>query len=219
MNELTAEPPQAYLDSAPTPVAMPAGQGSLCGDLILPDGAAGLVLFVRVDGKYRDYPNDRRVADLFVKYKLATLLIDLSSAQGQKDVRALADLLAHVLRWVHENPATARLPLGCFGVDVGAAVALTAAGLPESPVQAIVARDGQFEPAAESLSRIAFPILMIAGNDPSAIQHCKATLEKIKPQSTLNVIPHATKSFSEPDALEDATQLAALWFAEHLIPN
>jgi hypothetical protein len=60
---------------------------------------------------------------------------------------------------------------------------------------------------------------MIAGNDPEGIQHCKATLEKIKPRSTLNVIPHATKSFAEPGALEDAAQLAALWFTEHLVPN
>lgn len=218
MNSLSAESPPAYLHSAPTPVTMPAGKRTLCGDLVLPLGATGLVLFVRVDGKCRDYPNDRHDADMFSKYKLGTLLIDLPSLEGHPDVKALADLLVHVLHWAHDNPLTARLPLGCFGVDVGAAVALTVTGLPDSRVQAVVARDGQFDQAAESLSRISFPILMIASNDLAGIQHCKATIDKIKPLSTLNVIPHATKSFPELGALEDAAQLAALWFAEHLSP-
>jgi hypothetical protein len=45
----------------------------------------------------------------------------------------------------------------------------------------------------------------------------QSALGKIKSQTAFNIIPHASHVFESARALEEASQLAALWFADHMI--
>src|SRR5205807_2410231 len=58
-------------------VRIAAGPVTLEGDLSLPDGAHGIVLFAHGSGSSRHSPRNRHVAWLLNQAKLATLLIDL----------------------------------------------------------------------------------------------------------------------------------------------
>ncbi len=199
------------------PVLIPMEKRNLRGDLVLPERAEGLVVFARVGGKYSDYPYDRKTASVFAKYRLATLLIDLPMPEGKPDISVPVDMLHRIINWVKQNSKISHLPLGCFSADLGARVVLDLASHPDKPVQAVVCCDGDIDPAMENLSRLDIPVLLIIGMDPSMKRRNEAALGKIKSVSSLNVIPHASHTFENVRMLEEAAQLAGLWFSEHLI--
>ncbi len=199
------------------PVLIPMEKRNLRGDLVLPDRVEGLVVFVRVDGKYNDYPYDRKTASVFAKYRLATLLVDLPMSEDEPDISAPVAMLHQIINWVRQNSKISHLPLGCFSADLGARVALDLASHPDKPVQAVVCCDGDIDPAMENLSMLDIPVLLIIGMDPDMKRRNEAALEKVKGASSLNVIPHASHTFENVRILEEAAQLAALWFSEHLI--
>ena len=58
-------------------VRIPAGPVTLEGDLSIPAGAQGVVLFAHGSGSSRHSPRNRRVARQLQEGRLATLLIDL----------------------------------------------------------------------------------------------------------------------------------------------
>jgi putative phosphoribosyl transferase len=59
------------------PVAIPAGKVTLNGDLCIPAGADGLVIFAHGSGSSRLSPRNRRIAAGLRKVGLGTLLFDL----------------------------------------------------------------------------------------------------------------------------------------------
>ena len=64
-------------------VRLAAGAVALEGNLTLPDGARGIVLFAHGSGSSRHSPRNRYVARLLNDAKLATLLIDLLTPQEE----------------------------------------------------------------------------------------------------------------------------------------
>jgi putative phosphoribosyl transferase len=58
-------------------IPIAAGEVILTGDLALPAGAHGLILFAHGSGSRRLSPRNRSVADVLQESRLATLLIDL----------------------------------------------------------------------------------------------------------------------------------------------
>src|SRR5688572_7009136 len=67
---------------------IPADGIELEGDLVTPDGARALVLFAHGSGSSRHSPRNRFVADALQTGGLATLLVDLLSAdEEQVDLR------------------------------------------------------------------------------------------------------------------------------------
>ena len=61
----------------PVPVSVPIDHQKLDGDLTVPHGATGLVLFAHGSGSSRRSPRNRFVAHVLEEHGLATLLIDL----------------------------------------------------------------------------------------------------------------------------------------------
>src|SRR2546422_3671410 len=60
----------------------------LSGDLIVPEGATGVVLFAHGSGSSRHSTRNRYVAGIFQQGGLATLLLDLlTTAEEQVDLR------------------------------------------------------------------------------------------------------------------------------------
>lgn len=138
-------------------VHVSAGPVELEGNLSLPSNASGIVLFAHGSGSSRHSPRNRFVAEQLQQAGLATLLIDLLTAEEEIadrssghlrfDIPLLAQRLGYVTDWLKQNPATRALKIGYFGASASAAL-LTAAHHPED-IAAIVSRGGRPDLAGE----------------------------------------------------------------------
>jgi len=208
-------------------VDVPAGDRvELEGDLALPEGAIGVILFAHGSGSSRHSPRNRQVARALQRFRLGTLLIDLlTPEEGEAerytkhlrfDIDLLADRLIGAARWLSRGPLTEHLPIGCFGASTGAAAALVAAAREPRLVRAVVSRGGRPDLAGEELAAVRAPtLLIVGGNDKTVIEmNCEA-FRRLRTVKELQIIPGATHLFEEPGALERVAQLAAGWFVRH----
>ncbi len=97
-------------------VRVPLDGAGVFGDLSVPRGAKGLVLFAHGSGSSRFSPRNRFVARRLQERGLATLLLDLLTAQEEQedtgtgryrfDVTLLADRLLRAVAWTanHDDP-------------------------------------------------------------------------------------------------------------------
>jgi dienelactone hydrolase len=201
------------------PVCIPTGESLLNGELTLPKDTVGLVVLAQDSDHSRDEVAKRDVAKVFNKYKLATLVADGPSFQEGSvyDIVLQADRLEHVALWVQQNPDTTGLYLGYFATGPGTSAALMAAARKPEMVEAVVSRGGRPDLAMEFLPMVKSAVLLVvAGRDPECLRSNTRALQYLNSDSTLNVIPRASRFFEEPGAMEEAVQLAALWFSEHL---
>jgi len=196
---------------------------SFHGDLTVPAGATGLVLFAHGSGSSRHSPRNRFVADVLVEAGVATLLVDLLT-QGEAHDRANVfnvELLAHRLLemscWVETAPETANLALGYFGASTGAAAALVAAARSGQPIGAVVSRGGRPDLAGDWLARVTAPTLLLVGSrDHVVLELNRAALARIPGEKRLDIIPGATHLFEERGTLEAVSAHAADWFGRYL---
>ena len=207
-------------------LAIPAGRVRLEGALELPARAGGVVVFSHGSGSGRHSPRNRLVAAELRKAGLATLLLDLLTAEEEReqdlrfDIPLLTERLGAALLFLRERPDTRALPAGLFGASTGAASALrVAAAMPES-VGAVVSRGGRPDLAGRAaLERVRAPTLLIVGGDDSGVielnEQAREALSAC--QSELVLVPGATHLFEEPGTLEEVARLAAGWFGRYLI--
>jgi putative phosphoribosyl transferase len=198
---------------------------SLEGDLVVPSGAAGVVLFAHGSGSSRHSPRNRQVAQHLHQLGLATLLIDLLTereefAERQTrhlrfDIGLLAGRLVSATEWLKAEPSTQRLAIGYFGASTGAAAALVAAA--DSDIGAVVSRGGRPDLAGPALSRVTAPTLLIVGGmDRFVLELNREALAQLSCEKALQVVPGATHLFEEAGTLEEVSRLAGSWFVEHL---
>lgn len=207
-------------------VSIPTADARLTGDLSVPKGARGIVLFAHGSGSSRLSPRNRFVAREFGRAGLATLLINLLTREEERiddataelrfDIPFLARRLAAVSNWLKSRPETRGLARGYFGASTGAAAALTAAA-GDPGIFAIVSRGGRPDLAMESLPRVAAPtLLIVGGEDGPVIGMNEAAAARLTAERRLTIVPGATHLFEEPGALETVARLAAGWFVAHL---
>ena len=195
----------------------------LNGDLWVPEGATGLVIFAHGSGSSRLSPRNREVAASLNERGLATLLFDLLTDEeaGDRakvfDIELLAERLAEVTRWSQVEPGIDDLPLGYFGASTGAAAALCAAAEIDSGISAVVSRGGRPDLAAPRLAEVQAPTLLIVGGaDWQVLGLNEEAAKLLSCEHELAVVPGATHLFEEPGALERVADLAAGWFSDHL---
>jgi putative phosphoribosyl transferase len=202
----------------------------LRGTLAIPDGARGMVLFAHGSGSSRFSPRNRFVARELHRAGLATLLVDLLTKGEEEaeqftrhlrfDIDLLADRLAAAVAWISREQETRALPLGLFGSSTGAAAALVTAAREPDRIAAVVSRGGRADLAADSLSQVSAPTLLIVGGaDEVVLDLNRKALEILRGEKRLSVVPGATHLFEEPGALEVVANLAAHWFADHVSPR
>ena len=217
------------------PVRIDVTGASLNGDVTVPDGAQGLVVFVHGSGSSRFSPRNRAVADCLLRAQLGTLLLDLLTepedrtdavtAEFRFDIPLLGDRATGVVDWMGVSPGLRSLPLGLFGASTGAAAALVAAAERPDDVRAVVSRGGRPDLAIPVLNRVRAPTLLIVGGEDTpviemnreALKHLEA-LKHRNVEKRLEIIPGATHLFEEPGALEEVARLAREWFQERLKP-
>jgi dienelactone hydrolase len=200
---------------------------TLAGDLTIPGGARGLVVFAHGSGSSRKSPRNRFVARALAARGLATLLFDLLTAQEEMrdaidahlrfDIPFLAERLGRVTDHLGSNEPTADLRIGYFGASTGAAAALMAAAERAETIGAIVSRGGRPDLAGEALPRVRAPTQLIVGEaDTTVLWLNRKASERITAPLDLEIVPGATHLFEEPHALEDVARLAGDWFLRHL---
>ncbi len=208
-------------------VAVQAGAVTLSGNLMIPAGAQGIVLFAHGSGSSRNSPRNRHVARVLNDAGLATLLFDLltskeelidrHSRQLRFDIGLLASRLKGATDWICEHPTTRMLNIGYFGASTGSAAALIAAAEKPDVISAIVSRGGRPDLAGTALTRVQAPTLLIVGsNDPIVIDLNQDAFAQISTEKQLEIVPGATHLFEEPGTLEQVAQLASQWFQKYL---
>ena len=208
-------------------VSIPTNKETINGNLEIPRGARAIVLFAHGSGSSRFSSRNTYVARLMNRQGMATLLMDLLTADEEAvdeqtaefrfDIDLLAKRLVDATVWLRQNPATASLAIGYFGASTGAAAALIAAAKLPNDVKAVVSRGGRPDLASEHLAKVKAPTLLIVGGDDfEVLEMNKNALRLIRAEKKLEVVPGATHLFEEPGKLQEAAELAINWFARHL---
>ena len=197
----------------------------LAGEVWLPDGASGIVLFAHGSGSSRLSPRNRHVAGEIVAGGIGTLLFDLLTVAEERrdrldaslrfDIGLLTRRLAAATRWLREQPWSQALSVGYFGASTGAAAALAASV--ECEVSAIVSRGGRPDLAGAALPRVTAPTLLVVGSqDPVVIDLNRRALAHLACEARLEIVAGATHLFEEPGTLEQVAALATAWFQRWL---
>ncbi|RXA20563.1 alpha/beta hydrolase [Methanosarcina sp. MSH10X1] len=210
-------------------VRIPIGPIYLNGNLDIPEGAKGLVVFAHGSGSSRFSSRNRYVAQELQKEGLGTLLFDLLTTEEERvdmvtahirfDIDLLANRLVEVTNWLLNNPDTRELIIGYFGASTGAAAALIAAKEHANAVKAVVSRGGRPDLAEKALSDVKAPtLLIVGGQDFQVIEMNQWALDRLKvEQKELKIVPGATHLFEEPGTLEEVANLAGEWFKSYLL--
>src|ERR671914_538729 len=200
-------------------IQIPIDSMSLSGDLSLPAGAQGVVLFAHGSGSGRHSPRNRYVAKVLQEANLGTLLFDLLTGDEELideqtrhlsfDIGLLANRLIGATDWLLQQQRfdaskSDDIPsIGYFGASTGAAAALVAAAKRADVVKGVVSRGGRPD--------------LAGGNDEPVIGLNQEACDKLKllkeDEKKLTIIPGATHLFEEPGKLEQVAQLASGWFA------
>lgn len=208
-------------------VVIPAGPVFLEGDLNIPDHARGVVVFAHGSGSSRHSPRNRFVAHELQDGGIATLLMDLLTADEERadetsgifrfDIGLLARRLVAATQWLAKEQGTATLRVGYFGASTGGGAALVAAAsLPQS-IAAVVSRGGRPDLAGDSLPGVRAPtLLIVGGDDPAVIEMNQEAMDRLQCIKELQIVPGATHLFQEPGKLEEVAHLARDWFMRHL---
>jgi len=197
------------------------------GDLAVPERASGIVLFAHGSGSGRHSPRNRAVAQTLRSGGLATLLIDLLTADEEEvdlrsahlrfDIDLLAGRLVGATDWLARTPETAHLRIGYFGASTGAGAALVAAAERPKAVAAVVSRGGRPDLAGPALPRVQAPtLLIVGGNDTTVLALNREAQSRLRCESDLIVVPGASHLFEESGTLDQVAILARDWFRKYL---
>ncbi len=208
---------------------IPADGVTLAGNLNIPPGARGLVLFAHGSGSSRHSPRNRYVASELRAGGLATLLMDLLTAAEEEidlrtgglrfDISLLAKRLVAATDWLGQHADTRGLKVGYFGASTGAGAALVAAAEKSAAVGAVVSRGGRPDLARSALARVQAPtLLIVGGDDVPVIAMNREAFAELRVEKKLEIVPGATHLFEEPGALEHVARSARQWFERHLTP-
>jgi putative phosphoribosyl transferase len=212
---------------SPRAIRIPSGSVTLEGELHVPAGAAGVVLFAHGSGSSRHSPRNRFVAEQLRKSGLGTVLFDLLTPEEERlddarghlrfNIGLLTQRLACAAHWVAEEDEARHLRLGFFGSSTGGGAALVAAADLGKVVGAVVSRGGRPDLAGGALRRVKCPTLLIVGElDEPVIALNEEAYELLACEKELQIVRGASHLFEEPGALEEVARLASGWFLEHL---
>jgi dienelactone hydrolase len=184
------------------------------------------VIFAHGSGSGRHSPRNQFVAKALQSEGQATLLADLLTLAEEQadrvtahlrfDIELLAGRLIELVEWARRQPKLAHLPIGLFGASTGAAAALVAAAARPQQIAAVVSRGGRPDLAGQALPSVTAPTLLLVGSrDTEVIALNQRAKDRLRSQTSLEIIAGASHLFEEPGALKLVATHAANWFATH----
>ena len=220
--------PSVNMTLVPREVRIPVGDAWLYGDLALPPGFRGLVLFAHGSGSGRHSARNRQVAQHLQHAGIATLLLDLLTAQEEQtdshtrehrfDIALLTRRMQDATAWAAAQPELQHAAIGYFGASTGSAAALLAAARLGDQIAAVVSCGGRPDLAGPvALAAVTAPTLLIVGGaDYEVMELNQQAHAHLRCEKSLAIVPGATHLFEETGALEQVAQLASSWFTAHL---
>jgi putative phosphoribosyl transferase len=204
-------------------VSIPSGNVILEGELKIPYGATGLVLFAHGSGSSRHSPRNKYVAQILREARLGTLLFDLLTEREESlegltgclrfDIDLLTKRLADATDWVMCREGLPHYNIGYFGASTGGAAALVAAALLGDCISAVVSRGGRPDLAGQILQYVKSPTLLIVGGyDGLVFGLNQKAYEKLQCEKELRIVHGASHLFEEPGKMKEVARLAAEWF-------
>jgi putative phosphoribosyl transferase len=208
-------------------ITIDAGKVQLAALWSVPQDALGTVVFAHGSGSSRLSMRNQFVARVLYQAGLATLLLDLLTAEEEEydrrtdmlrfDVGFLASRLEAAIDWVVSSAEGKMRSVGLFGASTGAAAALIAAAHRVRDVGAVVSRGGRVDMAAALLPQVKAPTLFIVGaNDPQVLELNLAAAKHLVCEHDTIIVAGASHLFEEPGTLERVAELARSWFLTHL---
>jgi putative phosphoribosyl transferase len=206
-------------------VQIRSGAAMLPGELSIPGGAKGVVLFAHGSGSSRHSPRNQAVARTIREAGLGTLLFDLLTNDEEAidmrtphlrfDIGLLAQRLIDAADWIKGECDYLRV--GYFGASTGAGAALVAAAELGETIGAVVSRGGRPDLAGDFLPKVKCPtLLIVGGHDYPVIEMNEEALALMRCEKELKIVPGATHLFEEPGTLQEVARLAAFWFQRYL---
>ncbi|MFQ3319043.1 MAG: pimeloyl-ACP methyl ester carboxylesterase [Natronomonas sp.] len=204
-------------------VSIPVDSVELQGDLRVPDGASGIVVFAHGSGSSRHSPRNNYVAEVLREHGVGTLLFDLLTEEEDVvrktrfDIPLLTNRLEKVTDWVSDQPDARELDVGYFGASTGAAAALRAAANRGDDIGAVVSRGGRVDMASEALGDVTAPTLfVVGGEDDDVLELNREAFETLDCEKDLHVVEGAGHLFEGEGELEIVADVAAEWFERYL---
>jgi dienelactone hydrolase len=205
---------------------IPSGKVQLEGELNIPAGASGVVLFAHGSGSSRHSPRNKYVARTLHNSSIGTLLFDLLTQEEEEeekytrhlrfDISLLSKRLIDATNWLKTQAEVQSLPIGYFGSSTGAAAALVAAAELGEQVAVVVSRGGRPDLAGASLPMVkASTLLIVGGRDEEVISLNWEAYRRLRCEKKVEIVDRATHLFEEPGTLEEVARLAAEWFKKH----
>ena len=202
-------------------VLVPAGPVTLRGQMLLPDDARALVIFVGgCDGaslQLHELTMIEALRNAGIGYLLMNLLTDEEEAQPgvaaycHNNIELLASRVVGATDWLSADRQTESLPLGYLATHVGAAVALVSAANRPAVVRAVVSSCGRPFLARAALPQVRSPTLLLvpASNDP-LVKVNRAAFAQLICEKRLALVPDDCN-------LALLNQLAVDWFKRYLV--
>lgn len=204
-------------------IDIPLTSAILKGDLIIPIGATGIVVFSHGISSSRFSTRNRKVAELFQKQKIGTLLLDLltkeedSVYENRFNIDLLTSRLIETTEWLVNYSEMNELPICYFGTSTGAASAIRAAAYFGDTIKAVVSLGGRPDLASNALHQVTAPtLLIVGGEDISIIEMNKRAYDELHCEKELKVITGTTQLFEEPGKLFEVADSAIIWYTKYL---
>lgn len=201
---------------------IPVGGVTLDGELVVPAGSTGLVVFAHGSGSSRKSPRNNFVAERLRDAGLATLLFDLLTEvedrdrENRFDIALLTDRLVGATAWVRGREPTREHAIGYFGASTGAAAALRAS-VQSGDVGAVVSRGGRVDMAEDALADVTAPtLLIVGGDDEQVLELNRGAYDELAAERDVHLVDGAGHLFQGEGELEEVADRAAEWFVEHL---
>ena len=142
---------------------------------------------------------------------------DEVTAEYRFNIPLLAERLISATEWLKHDSKTRQLPFAYFGASTGAAAALIAAAKLPDDIVTVVSRGGRPDLAAEYLSQVKAPtLLLVGGEDTEVIELNRQAMAQMTAEKKLVIVPGATHLFEEPGKLEEVAKISSEWFINHL---
>src|SRR6185295_18090179 len=191
---------------SPRAIRIPAGSVHLDGEIHVPSGAEGLVLFAHGSGSSRHSPRNVFVAGQLRKAGLGTVLFDLLTTEEERadaarghlrfNIGLLTQRLVCAAHWIAEEDEARHQRLGFFGSSTGGGAALVAAADLGKTISAVVSRGGRPDLAGGALRRVKCPTLLIVGElDEEVLELNEEACALLDCEKELQVVRGATHLF------------------------
>ena len=208
--------------SRPIPLQLKTPGAELPGDLVAPEEAGGVVVFVHGSGSSRHSSRNREVAAALQERGFATVLFDLLTEAEDRTLEARFDIdlltrrIVAVTSDLRQRADLADLPFAYFGASTGAAAALRAAASEGARISAVVSRGGRPDLAIDTISGVRAATLLLVGSlDTEVLRFNQQAYVRLRSLKKLVVVPGASHLFEEPGTLEQVASLAGNWFQQY----